>query len=400
MVSSMFLIRYEEIGIKGKNRYIFENQLVANIKQALTSLGRAKIKTMQGRMLVDIGDIDPAAASHRLSRIFGIASFSPVARVKADTDKIYQAAKAALENAMEKEDTAPGEKITFRVTAKRADKSFPLTSMELAKEVGAYLLKNVPNLKVDLHNPRIIVSIDIRQGQAFIFSDKIPGPGGLPLGTSGKGVLLISGGIDSPVAGWMTMKRGVEIEAVHFHSFPFTGEKSKQKVIDLCRVLAGYSGKIKLHIVHFTDIQKAIHKTCQEDFRITVMRRFMFRIAQRIAEKNGALALVTGESVGQVSSQTLQNMLAINEVTKLPVLRPLVAFDKNEIVALARKIKTYDISIQPYEDCCTLFLPKSPITTKPRLGVILKAESRLNVDEMVEDAMGKIETLTITEDYK
>ncbi|MTI81730.1 MAG: tRNA 4-thiouridine(8) synthase ThiI [Firmicutes bacterium] len=398
----MFLIRYQEIGIKGRNRYLFENKINSNIKKALYPLGKGKIKitNMRGRILVALGDAEPSKAAEYLSRVFGIATFSPVIKIVAEEEAIYQSSEAVMRQALERKGIKLGENdnvLTFRTNVKRADKTFPIRSMDMAARLGSYLLDNIPGLKVDLHNPDLSVSVDIRDGNAYVFSEKLPGPGGLPLGTSGKGILLLSGGIDSPVAGWMCMKRGVEIEALHFHSFPFTGEKSKEKVKDLCRVLARHNNRIKLHIAHFTDIQKSIQKSsCPEDFRITVMRRFMFRIAERLAAKNNALALVTGESVGQVSSQTLENMTAINEVTKLPVLRPVVAFDKNEIVEMAQKIETYDISIQPYEDCCTLFLPKVPITTKPSLDKIHKAEESLDIDEMVNDAMEKIETIYIT----
>ncbi|MBM7854815.1 thiamine biosynthesis protein ThiI [Desulfohalotomaculum tongense] len=399
MVSKLLLIRYEEIGLKGRNRYKFENKLISNIKHGLAPLGRTKITTLRNRMLLDIGEIDPGEAVECLRRVFGIASFSPVTRVEADEKLIYETAKTTLMEALEREEITPGEngkEISYRVTVKRADKSFPISSMDLASRIGAYLMDNIPGLKVDLHNPRMVVSVDIRQGQAYVFSETIPGPGGLPVGVSGKGILFLSGGIDSPVAGWLAMKRGIEIEAVHFHSFPFTGEKSKEKVKDLCRVLTNYGGQVKLHMVHFTDIQKAIHQNCPPSFRITVMRRFMFRIGQRIAENSGALALVTGESVGQVSSQTLENMAAINKVTVMPVLRPLITYDKLEIIKMAQKIGTYDISIQPYEDCCTLFLPKGPITIKPNMGKILKTESLLDVDGLIEDALEKTETFNFT----
>ncbi|WP_031514760.1 tRNA uracil 4-sulfurtransferase ThiI [Desulfofalx alkaliphila] len=399
-MANLILIRYEEIALKGRNRYHFENKLVYHVKRLLRPLGHIKIKTLQCRMLVNIGNIDRDEAFSRLKTIFGIASFSLVTQINAEEEAIYHTAKATLLKAMkEREDNKSGEEaeVSFRVTVKRADKKFPLNSMELASKVGGYLLENIPGLKVDLHNPQLVVSVDVRHGQAYIFSETIPGAGGLPVGANGKGVLLLSGGIDSPVAGWMAMKRGVSLEAVHFHSFPFTGEKSKEKVKDLCRLLAKYDDQFILHLVHFTEIQKAIHKLCPESLRITVMRRFMFRIAQRIAMRNKALALITGESVGQVSSQTLENMAVINEVTQMPVLRPLVAFDKSEIMELARKIGSYDISIRPHEDCCTLFLPKGPLTVKPNKGKIAKVESLLDMETLIEEALERTETLTFIE---
>lgn len=395
---TLVLIRYGEISLKGKNRPVFENRLVSNIRRALADLGRPKISKLRGRLIVEAGEIDPGEIIERLRRVFGIVSFSPARRVKATPEVIYDAALTSLKQGMEREGIISSESngpVTFRVTVKRADKSFPINSMELSRKVGAHLLRNVPGLKVDLHNPRMVVSVDVREGHAYVFSETIPGPGGLPVGVSGKGMLLLSGGIDSPVAGWMSMKRGIELEAVHFHSFPFTGEKSKEKVIDLCRVLVRYGGRINLHVAHFTDIQKEIQKNCPEELRVTIMRRFMFRMAQLLAEKNNALVLITGESVGQVASQTLESMVAINEVTRMPVLRPLVGFDKGQIVDLAQQIGTYDISIQPYEDCCTLFLPKHP-STRPKLEKVHAAEEGLDICGLIEGALEKTETLSFT----
>jgi len=397
---SLILVRYGEISLKGKNRPFFEKRLISNIRRALDDLGRVKISALRGRLMLELPETAKSEAMERLGRVFGIVSFSPVRRVQAVPEAIYEAALESLRQGMEREGLFPGEgdgPVTFRVTVKRADKSFPLNSMELSRRVGAYLLKNMPGLKVDLHNPELVVSVDVREGDAYIFSETLPGPGGLPVGVSGKGMLLLSGGIDSPVAGWMSMKRGIELEAVHFHSFPFTGEKSKEKVIDLCRVLARYGGRINLHVAHFTDIQKEIRKNCPEEFRVTIMRRFMFRMAQQLAAKSGALVLITGESVGQVASQTLESMVAINEVTSIPVLRPLVGFDKAQIVELAEQIGSYDISIQPYEDCCTLFMPKHP-STRPRLEKVHAAEEGLDIDGLIAEALEKTETLSFTRD--
>jgi len=392
------LVRYGEIGLKGKNRPAFEKRLISNIKRSLGDLGRTKIFKLRGRLMLETGEAGAAEVMDRLSRVFGIVSFSPVYRVQASPEAIYETALVSLKQGMEREGYFPeegGEPFTFRVTVKRADKTFPIKSMELSPRVGAYLLKNIPGLKVDLHNPRLVVSVDIREGQAFVFSETLPGPGGLPVGVSGKGMLLLSGGIDSPVAGWMSMKRGIELEAVHFHSFPFTGEKSKEKVFDLCRVLVRYGGKINLHVAHFTGIQKEIQKQCPEELRVTIMRRFMFRMARQLAETTGALALITGESVGQVASQTLESMVAINEVILMPVLRPLVGFDKGQIVKIAEEIGTYDISIQPYEDCCTLFLPKHP-STKPKLDKVYAAEEPLDIDGLIKEALEKTETVSFS----
>lgn len=400
------LVRYGEISLKGKNRPVFENKLLSNIRAALAGVGEFKIFKLQGRLMLEFRKADAREALDRLGRVFGVVSFSPVIRVQAEWELISQAAVLSLQGGLERKALIPGERgetVSFRVTVKRADKSFPLTSIELGRELGAHLLRQVPGLRVDLHQPQLVVSVDVREGKAYLFSETLPGPGGLPVGVSGKGMLLLSGGIDSPVAGWMSMKRGIGLEAVHFHSFPFTGDRSKEKVVDLCRVLALYGGQVILHVVHFTDIQKAIHKNCPEELRITIMRRFMFRIAQQLAVSRKALALITGESVGQVASQTLESMAVINEVSAMPVLRPLVGFDKRQIIDLAEKIGTYDISIRPYEDCCTLFLPKHP-STKPRLEQVQTAEKALEealgevlgIKNLIAGAMEKTETLKFT----
>lgn len=396
---SLILIRYGEISLKGKNRPSFENRLVSNIRRALDGLGRVRVFKLRGRIMVDAGNVDLSKVMERLQRVFGIVSFSPVNKVNATPEDIYRTACDSIKRSMERDGLTGGEgkPVTFRVTVRRADKTFLMDSMELSRQVGGYLLANIPGLKVDLHTPQIIVSIDVREGQAYIFSDTIPGPGGLPVGVSGKAMLLLSGGIDSPVAGWMSMKRGIELEAVHYHSFPFTGDKSKEKVIDLCRVLARYGGRIRLHIVHFTDIQKEIQKRCPEKLRITIMRRFMFIIARRLAVQNNSLALVTGECVGQVASQTLESMVAINDVTNMPVLRPLVGFDKTQIIELAHQLGSYDISVQPYEDCCTLFLPKHP-STKPNLQKVRLAEEELDIEALIEASLEKTEVITIYRD--
>jgi len=390
------LVRYGEIGLKGKNRPKFEKRLVGNIRCAVGDLGRINVSKIRGRLMVKVDEVDTSEVIERLGRVFGLVSFSPVLRVDATPEAVFEASLTSMQQGMEREGYSTeesSEPVTFRVTVNRADKTFPIQSMELARQLGGHLLAGIPGLKVKLHQPDLIVSVDIREGQAFVFSQTIPGLGGLPVGVSGKAMLLLSGGIDSPVAGWMSMKRGIELEAIHFHSFPFTGEKSKEKVADLCRVLTRYGGNINLHVAHFTDIQKEIQKKCPEEFRVTIMRRFMYRMAQRLAEHTGALALITGESVGQVASQTLESMVAINEVTLMPVLRPVVGFDKYQIVKIAEQIGTYDISIQPYEDCCTLFLPKHP-STKPNLEKVHTAEESLDIEGLIEAALEKTETLS------
>lgn len=379
------LIRFGEIGLKGKNRSYFENKLLSNVRSALDDLPGCRAVRTHSRVFVETAENETAEAVTRLKKVFGIVSISPVVEVEPDMENIRQAA-------LEEVRRLYSDGATFKVETKRADKRFPLKSPEVSREVGGWLLKNVPGLTVDVHQPDLLLEVEIREDGAYIFTEKLPGPGGLPVGVSGKALLLLSGGIDSPVAGWYALKRGVTLEAVHFHSPPFTSERSREKVIDLCRVLREYGGPGKLHIVHFTEIQKELRQKCPERLMVTLMRRMMFRIAGRLAKKHGALALFTGESLGQVASQTLESMSVIEQVTRLPVLRPLIGLDKEEIVAVARRIDTYSISVRPYEDCCTIFLPEFP-ATKPRQEDVEAAEAVLDVDALVENAVLRTETV-------
>lgn len=383
------LIRYGELALKGKNYARFLKKLFLNIKEIvkLTTGEIPKLSKERGRIFLHLNGESPEKYYDSLKKVFGVISFSPVRKTILDIEEIK---KIALEEIK----SLPNDSYTFKVISKRSNKSFPLKSPAIMQEVGAFLLKNTNNLKVDVHNPQVEVYVEIRQDAAYIYSQKIKGTGGLPLGTGGKALLLLSGGIDSPVAGWLTMKRGVVIEAIHFHSYPYTSERAKEKVLDLARKLSEFSGEINVHIVSFTRIQKEISENCFESLWITIMRRFMFRIAEKIAESRGALALVTGESIGQVASQTLDSMYAINHVINTPVIRPLITMDKEEIMERAKHIGTYDTSIQPYEDCCTVFLPKEP-KTKPSLSSCLKSEKYLQVDELVEDALKNTEMITI-----
>ncbi|KKM09856.1 thiamine biosynthesis protein ThiI [Clostridiales bacterium PH28_bin88] len=381
----LVLVRYGEIGLKGKNRAAFEDRLVGRIRGALGGLPPREITRTSGRVLVELKG-DDSQVLDRLQRVFGIVSISPAVAVPLDLDAIQQAGLKVME------DTLPG--TTFKVETRRPNKRFPHPSPEVNREVGGYLLAHLTGITVDVHRPQRVLWIEIREREAYVYSRVVRGPGGLPVGVTGRGVLLISGGIDSPVAGWMAMKRGLEVIGLHFHSFPFTSERSKEKVIDLCRVLARYSGRIILHVAPFTRIQKEIKKNCHEELYVTVMRRMMFRIASRVAEKEKAPALVTGESLGQVASQTLYSMVAINEVVNLPVLRPLVALDKTEIIEMARQVDTFDISIRPYEDCCTLFLPPNP-AIRPRLEKVHRTEQALDVDGLVEECLANLETMEI-----
>lgn len=387
------LIRYGEIGLKGKNQRDFIKQLVKNIKRSIKKdLDKeAKINIERGRVFLRLDGDEPEVYYPSLNRVFGVLSYSPVRKVSLDLETIK-------DSALEEFRSLPKPR-SFRVTASRPNKRFPIKSPEIQKTIGSHIYTIIPDLKVDLHQPEVEVFIEIRDEGAYIYSQKIPGLGGMPVGTGGKAMLLLSGGIDSPVAGWLTIKRGIVVEAIHFHSHPYTSERSKEKVLDLAKVLAQYTGQINVHVVPFTKIQEEISKNCYESLWITIMRRFMFRIAEKIAHKRRALALVTGESLGQVASQTIESMYAINHVIQTPVIRPLVTMDKEEIMTIARKIDTYDISIRPYEDCCTVFLPREP-KTKPKIEACEKAEARLNVEELVSEAVENTEITSVYRDKK
>lgn len=382
-MENLILVRYGEIALKGQNRNFFINLLIKNIKKALRGINNRIIKD-RGRILVEVDGKDLAKARERLKRVFGIVSLSMVTKVEKDMDAIKETALALVQ------DLKPN---TFKVESKRADKTFPLNSPEISRSVGAYVLSGYDGIKVDVHNPDVVVNIEIRD-KAYIYSAVEPGPGGLPTGSSGKGMLLLSGGIDSPVAGWMVAKRGVELQAVHFHSFPFTSERAKQKVIDLAKILSRYTGCIKLHMVSLTDIQNSINRECPEEQGTILTRRFMMRIAREIAVNEGALALITGESLGQVASQTMESIYVTNASVDLPVFRPLLGMDKVEIMDRARVIGTYDLSILPYEDCCTLFLPRHP-ETRPKLEKILQSESHLDAEKLIEEAVKSREILEV-----
>jgi thiamine biosynthesis protein ThiI len=382
----LLLARYGEIGIKGNNRYTFERRLVQNIRQAVADLPPRKIEHSFGRIYVQLlGDVEEVIA--RLQRVFGLVSISPALVAPLDLASIQAAALLVMR------DGPPVP--TFKVETKRPNKNFPYQSPEINREVGHYILNASPDLKVDVHRPDRVIHIEVRDHEAYIFGEVCKGPGGLPVGVTGQGLLLLSGGIDSPVAGWLGMKRGLKISALHFYSYPFTGERSKEKVLDLCRMLTLYGGKIKLYIAPFTSIQKSIRQHCREELYITIMRRMMFRIAQKIAERDKILALLTGENLGQVASQTLPSLYAINEAVTLPVLRPLITMDKTEIVALAQQIKTFDISIRPYEDCCTLFVPRHP-AIRPRIDKVYASEQNLDVTELVDSCIANLETVLIS----
>ncbi|WP_282138916.1 tRNA uracil 4-sulfurtransferase ThiI [Rossellomorea aquimaris] len=381
------LVRYGEISTKGRNRKMFTAKLRENILQALKDFPTISVSASRDRLHIQLGEENGEEIIPRLEKIFGIQSFSPVVKVAQDIEEISQAGLALVQKSF-----TPGK--TFKVSARRADKKFSMDTNELNYEVGSYILRNMDGLKVDVKNPDINLNVEVRKEGVYLSSEIYQGSTGMPVGASGKAMLMLSGGIDSPVAGYLTMKRGVEIEAVHFHSPPFTSERAKQKVIDLSKKLSAFSGKVKLHIIPFTKIQQTIHDQVPENYTMTSTRRMMLRIADEIREKNEGLALVTGESLGQVASQTLESMQAINDVTNTPVLRPLIAMDKLEIIDIAQKIDTHDISILPYEDCCTIFTPPAP-KTRPKKDKVTYYESFVDFDTLIKEAVEGTETFTI-----
>ena len=389
-MESVILVRYEEIFLKGLNKHIFENKLIKNIKKRLADIAIFDVRKSQSRIYIESSDsdFDMQEAIIRLQTIFGIASVSPVTKIDSSFDSIKETSVRMIEDLILRK----GYK-TFKVEAKRADKSFPLNSPKICAELGAHILKSVPQLKVDVHNPDFIFFVEIRE-KTYLYSEIIPAAKGLPTGTGGLGTLLLSGGIDSPVAGWMIAKRGVQLEAVYFHSHPYTSDRAKDKVIKLARFLSEWCIGIKLHVVPFTDIQLAINEKCPAEYLTIIMRRLMMRIAEKIALQNNSLGLITGEAIGQVASQTMESMLVTNDAVDLPVYRPLVGMDKNEVINLARKIGTYDTSILPYEDCCTIFVAKHPVT-KPTLCKTIEYESVLNQDELIDEAIANTEVIEL-----
>lgn len=389
-----FLIKYGEIGIKGKNRYMFEDALVQQIKYALKKCeGEFSIRKTQGRIYVDaLTEFDFDETVERLKTVFGISGICPVVYVE---DEGFEKLCETVVKYMK--DVYGDAAKTFKVFARRARKNYPLESQEICMEMGGVILNAFPNMTVDVHNPDIKLNIEVRE-KIYIYSEEIPGAMGMPVGTGGKAMLLLSGGIDSPVAGYMIAKRGVKIDAVYFHAPPYTSERAKEKVVDLARIVSKYTGPIHLHIINFTDIQLYIYEKCPHDELTIIMRRYMMRIAEQIAQETECLGLITGESIGQVASQTMQSLAVTNEVCELPVYRPLIAFDKEDIVTLSKKIGSYETSILPFEDCCTIFVAKHPVT-KPNLGIIKKHELCLEekIDELVKTALDTREVIIATE---
>ena len=388
------LIKYAEIGIKGQNRYVFEDALCDRIRGKLKKIAEGFVCTReQGRILVEcpeVYDYDDTIAA--IKTVFGVWAVCPAIVID----------DASWENLTKQtgdfvEERFKGEGFTFKVFARRADKKYPIETPEICSRMGDYLLDRFPELKVDVHDPQVKLQVEIRN-KAYVFCDTIQGPGGMPVGANGRAMLLLSGGIDSPVAGYMIAKRGVYIDAVYFHAPPYTSERAKQKVIDLAKLISVYTGPIRLHIVNFTDVQLAIIDKCPREELTIIMRRYMMRIAEVFAERRRALGLVTGESIGQVASQTMQGLAATNAVCTMPVYRPLIAFDKQDIVDISLKINTYETSIEPYEDCCTIFVAKHP-KTKPRIDIIERSEKKLTgvIEELVEKAIETVEVIDISE---
>lgn len=382
---NILIVKYGEIGVKGKNRYIFENKLIKNVKNILKPIGNFNVYKEYGRIYVDLEDYDYEEVIEEVKKVFGIVGVCPAVRAEKDYNKLKE---LALEMLQEKIDN--GAK-SFKVESRRGDKTLPLTSQEMSLDIAGYLVSQVKDaIKVDVRNPEVKIKCEYRQSHVMVYSDTIPGYGGLPLGTNGRAMSLLSGGIDSPVASWMVAKRGMELECIHFHSYPFTSEKSQEKVRDLAQILAKYCGRVRLHKVNILEIQKAIGLQCKEEEMTIISRRFMMKIAERVAESRHCEALVTGESIGQVASQTIQGLTCTNASVSIPVFRPLIAMDKTEIIEIAEKIGTFETSILPEEDCCTVFSPKKPVT-KPKLDRIEKSENKLDVEKLIQDAIDNIE---------
>lgn len=389
-MEKIILVRYGEIILKGLNRPVFEDKLMSNIRKSLYGLGKASVKRSQARIYIEPQEegFDFETALEKVAKVFGIVSISPVWKIESDFEQIKEHSLRLVKELIEKKNLT-----TFKVEAKRGNKRFHMESPEICMELGAYILDNFPALKVDVHNPSFTVYVEVREN-AYIYTEILPSNGGLPTGTNGKAMLLLSGGIDSPVAGWMMAKRGVEIEAVHFYSYPYTSERAKDKVIQLAKILTNYCYRINLHVVPFTDIQLAINEKCPEDQITVVMRRAMMNISERIAEKTGCQALITGESMGQVASQTMQALGVTNAAVKMPVFRPLIGMDKNEAIDIARKIDTFETSILPYEDCCTVFVAKHP-RTRPKLKDIERYEGELQLGELLQKAIDNTEVIQL-----
>ena len=392
-MNKVVILRYGEIHLKGKNRGTFENMLLQNLRFALEGI-ECKVSRIAGRYLVsEFNQENVKKITDICKNVFGFVSLSVAYEVETDKETIIN---AVLKQTQE---INKGKNTTFKVVTKRADKKFPIKSDEFSAEVGGVILDNTPNFKVDVRNPELEIRVDIREsGKTYISSSVIPCVGGMPVGSAGRGLLMLSGGIDSPVAGYMMAKRGMKISAVHFHSYPYTSELAKEKVINLAKILTKYNGPIKMHLVSFTKIQEEIHKNCDDSFMINIMRRIMMRVCERLCESEGYKAILTGESLGQVASQTVESITTTNHVVQnIPVLRPLIAFDKADIIKISKEIGAFETSILPYEDCCTVFLPDSPII-KPTIKQSEKQERFIDVESLVEEAINSAEIIIIKKD--
>lgn len=388
----ILIVRCGEVALKGMNKPYFERMLAERIHKRLKAAGygKASVKRHEGLIFVRFDrEWDTVQLAGEISKVFGVASISPAVESESNMEAIGTEAVSFMEKLCEERCVR-----TFKVEAKRADKQFPIKSPDIARQIGGYVLKGLKVLKVDVHNPDVRLFVDVRHDRSYIYADKIAGFGGLPLGTNGKGLVLLSGGIDSPVAAWMMAKRGMMIEAVHFHSYPYTSPRAQEKVEDLAKIVASYCGSFKMHVINILPIQEQIVKNCPEAETTIHVRRFMMRIAEKIAERNSAMMLITGENLGQVASQTAEALVVTDNCVNMPVMRPLIAMDKIDIIAKAQEIGTFETSIEPYEDCCTVFLPKHP-TTKPQLDKIERSDSKLDIDALVESAIAEEEIIYI-----
>ncbi len=378
-----------EVVLKGLNRKYFEDKLIKNIRRALEGLVDISIYKEQGKIYIEGLEGYEEIATNRLKKVFGLVYISPCIRTTTDMEDMRQAALLAVKEFTDQVDKA----FTFKVDVTRSDKRYPLKSPDISRDIGGYILKNSGNLRVDVHAPQILVKVDVKE-KGYVYTKRDKAFGGLPVGTNGRGLLLLSGGIDSPVAGFLMAKRGVDIDCIHFHSYPFTSERAEEKIYDLARIMARYTGPLKIFSVNLLNIQKEIGRSCPEDEMTIISRRFMMRIAEKLAAPRGYDALITGENLGQVASQTIQSVDVINRSVEIPILRPLIGMDKVDIIKWSKDIETYETSIQPFEDCCSVFLPKHPVT-KPKLIDILNSESNLDIDGLIEDALSNLKIVNI-----
>ncbi|MBE6020314.1 MAG: tRNA 4-thiouridine(8) synthase ThiI [Clostridiales bacterium] len=394
-MDKVLMIKYGEIALKGMNKPYFERVLIERIRKAIKSYPEASVWRYEGVVFARTADQEKLSEmAVEISKVFGVATVSIAAEVESDPETIFSDAAEYMKEIRKEQKI-----YTFKVEAKRSNKQFPIISPEIARKAGGSILKACNDdpeypLRVNVHEPDCMLFVDVRRDKTYIYHDKLAGFGGLPLGTNGKGLVLLSGGIDSPVASWMMAKRGMNIEAIHFHSYPFTSDRAKEKVLDLAKILSGYCGRIKVHCVNLLEIQQAINENCPEEQMTILSRRFMMKIAERLAHEVKADVLITGENIGQVASQTVQGLVVTDNAVQLPVMRPLIAMDKVDIMEIAQKIGTFETSIQPFEDCCTVFLPKHPLT-KPKLETILESEKHLDAEQLIENALAGMENYTI-----